>query len=99
MIPDSNHPSLPERIARLEDPARDLWWGWHAEARAVFRRRGHGRWRRTAPHPPPRHERADPPRPPLRPVGGSAPPTPPPPPPAPAALPRTRRRPRSPWST
>src|SRR3954466_6867121 len=48
MIPDSNHPSLPERIARLEDLARDLWWGWHAEARAVFRRLDYGLWRSTA---------------------------------------------------
>src|SRR3954454_5222959 len=51
MIPDSNHPSLPERIARLEDLARDLWWGWHAEARAVFRRLDYGLWRSTAHNP------------------------------------------------
>src|SRR4051794_2492504 len=51
MIPDSNHPSLPERIARLEDLARDLWWGWHAEARAVFRRLDYGLWRSPAHNP------------------------------------------------
>ena len=29
---------LPERIARLEELALDLWWSWHLEARIVFRR-------------------------------------------------------------
>src|SRR3954471_876953 len=51
MIPDSIQPSLPERIARLEDLARDLWWGWHAEARDVFRRLDYGLWRSTAHNP------------------------------------------------
>ena len=27
---------LPERVARLEDLAVDLWWAWNAEARNVF---------------------------------------------------------------
>jgi starch phosphorylase len=28
----------PERIARLRDLAYNLWWSWHPEARALFRR-------------------------------------------------------------
>ena len=38
------HPPLPysllrsRRIARLDELAADLWWSWHPEARAVFRR-------------------------------------------------------------
>ncbi len=34
----SNLPPFPQRIARLEDLAVDLWWSWHAETREVFRR-------------------------------------------------------------
>jgi starch phosphorylase len=44
------HP-LPPRIARLEDLAVDLWWSWHAEARAVFRRLDYALWRATAHNP------------------------------------------------
>src|SRR5882724_10371490 len=51
MIPDSTHPSLPGRIARLGDLAGDLWWSWHAEARIVFRRLDYGVWRATAHNP------------------------------------------------
>jgi starch phosphorylase len=42
---------LPERIARLEDLAVDLWWSWHAEARAVFRDLDYNLWRATAHNP------------------------------------------------
>ncbi len=42
---------LPERIARLEELAVDLWWSWHAEAREVFRRLDYGLWRATAHNP------------------------------------------------
>jgi starch phosphorylase len=42
---------LPERIARLEELAVDLWWSWHAEARAVFRHLDYGLWRSTAHNP------------------------------------------------
>ena len=28
---------LPERIARLEDLAFNLWWSWHRSARRLFR--------------------------------------------------------------
>jgi starch phosphorylase len=42
---------LPERIARLEDLAVDLWWSWHAEARTVFRCLDYALWRATAHNP------------------------------------------------
>jgi starch phosphorylase len=42
---------LPERIAGLEDLAVDLWWSWHAGARAVFRRLDYPLWRATAHNP------------------------------------------------
>jgi starch phosphorylase len=44
-------PSLPERIARLPELATDLWWSWHGEARAVFRRLDYPLWRLTAHNP------------------------------------------------
>lgn len=44
-------PPLPERIARLEELAIDLWWSWHAEARVVFRRLDYALWRATAHNP------------------------------------------------
>src|SRR6202035_2548680 len=47
----SGLPSIPERIARLEELASDLWWSWHAEARAVFRHLDYGLWRATAHNP------------------------------------------------
>jgi len=42
---------IPERIARLEDLATDLWWSWNAEARLVFRRLDYPLWRMTAHNP------------------------------------------------
>ena len=42
---------LPARIARLEDLASDLWWSWHPEGRAVFRRLDYAAWRATAHNP------------------------------------------------
>jgi starch phosphorylase len=42
---------LPERIARLEELALDLWWSWHLEARTVFRRLDYQLWRATAHNP------------------------------------------------
>jgi starch phosphorylase len=41
---------LPERIARLEELALDLWWSWHP-ARDVFRRLDYQLWRATAHNP------------------------------------------------
>ena len=43
--------NIPERIARLEELATDLWWSWHPEARAVFRRLDYQVWRATAHNP------------------------------------------------
>ena len=51
MIPESSRPYLPERIARLEDLAEDLWWSWHRDARTVFRGLDYGLWRATAHNP------------------------------------------------
>src|SRR3954466_10782432 len=51
MIPDSIPIALPSRLARLEELATDLWWSWHPEARAVFRRLDYGLWRVTAHNP------------------------------------------------
>jgi starch phosphorylase len=47
----SSLPSLPERIGRLEELATDLWWSWHPEARALFRRLDYTIWRSTAHNP------------------------------------------------
>src|SRR4029450_2135947 len=44
-------PSLPERIARLEELAIDLWWSWHPEGRRVFRQLDYQLWRTTAHNP------------------------------------------------
>ena len=43
--------ALPERLDRLEELAVDLWWSWHPEARAVFRRLDYTLWRGTAHNP------------------------------------------------
>src|SRR5471032_1427148 len=51
MIPESSHPYLPERIARLEELVGDLWWSWHPDARTVFRRLDYGLWRASAHNP------------------------------------------------
>src|SRR5476649_348473 len=51
MIPETSRPYLPERIARLEDLAEDLWWSWQRDARTVFRRLDYGLWRATAHNP------------------------------------------------
>ena len=51
MTADSVRPYQPERIARLEELAEDLWWTWHPEARLVFRRLDFGLWRATAHNP------------------------------------------------
>jgi len=47
----SNLPPFPERIARLEDLAVDLWWSWDAETREVFRHLDYTTWRSTAHNP------------------------------------------------
>jgi glycogen phosphorylase len=47
----SGLPALPDRIARLEELAIDLWWSWHPVARIVFRTLDYGLWRATAHNP------------------------------------------------
>ena len=47
----STLPPLPARIARLDELAIDLWWSWHPEGRAVFRRLDYDAWRATAHNP------------------------------------------------
>ena len=47
----SGLPPLPERIARLEELAVDLWWSWHRDARQVFRTLDYRLWRATAHNP------------------------------------------------
>src|ERR1051325_369570 len=44
-------PNLPDRIKRLEELARDLWWSWNQDARQVFRRLDYPLWRLTAHNP------------------------------------------------
>ncbi|OFW38522.1 MAG: alpha-glucan phosphorylase [Acidobacteria bacterium RIFCSPLOWO2_12_FULL_67_14] len=43
--------ALPERIARLDELARDVWWSWTPDARNVFRRLDYALWRVTAHNP------------------------------------------------
>ena len=38
---------IPERIGRLEELANNLWWSWHPEGRALFRRLDYPLWRST----------------------------------------------------
>src|SRR5262245_6111516 len=42
---------IPERIARIEELAVDLWWAWSPEAREVFRQLDYRAWRLTAHNP------------------------------------------------
>jgi len=44
-------PKLPDRIARLNDLASNLWWSWHDEARAVFRALDYPLWRSSGHNP------------------------------------------------
>jgi glycogen phosphorylase len=42
---------IPERLQRLPELARDLWWTWNGQAREVFRRLDYPLWRQTAHNP------------------------------------------------
>jgi glycogen phosphorylase len=42
---------IPDRLARLPELARDLWWTWNTQAREVFRRLDYPLWRQTAHNP------------------------------------------------
>jgi starch phosphorylase len=44
-------PSIPERLHRLPELAKDLWWTWNPPAREVFRRLDYPLWRQTAHNP------------------------------------------------
>jgi starch phosphorylase len=44
-------PPLPDRLARLNELAYNLWWSWNHQAREVFRRLDYPLWRRTAHNP------------------------------------------------
>src|SRR5437868_15007956 len=43
--------ALPKSLNRLHDLATDLWWSWHPDGRAVFRRLDYALWRATAHNP------------------------------------------------
>jgi len=42
---------IPERIGRLEELANNLWWSWHPEGRALFRRLDYSLWRSSGHNP------------------------------------------------
>jgi len=44
-------PIIPERLHRLPELARDLWWTWNTQAREVFRKLDYQLWRQTAHNP------------------------------------------------
>ncbi|MDH5526551.1 MAG: alpha-glucan family phosphorylase [Nitrospirota bacterium] len=44
-------PALPERIARLEELSRNLWFSWNADARSLFFRLDRSLWRRVGHNP------------------------------------------------
>jgi starch phosphorylase len=44
-------PKIPERIARLNELAKNLWWSWHPEARDVFRALDYQLWRLSGHNP------------------------------------------------
>src|SRR5262245_31829382 len=44
-------PPIPSRLNRLGELAVYLWWSWHTDARAVFRRLDYALWRATAHNP------------------------------------------------
>src|SRR5438128_4601886 len=43
--------SMPPRLNRLSELAKDLWWTWNPAAREVFRRLDYTLWRQTAHNP------------------------------------------------
>jgi starch phosphorylase len=44
-------PEIPDRLKRLPELARDLWWTWNTQAREVFRKLDYPLWRQTAHNP------------------------------------------------
>ena len=45
------HRELPERLARLNEVANNLWWSWHPQARDLFRALDYPLWRMTGHNP------------------------------------------------
>ena len=50
-VSEQTIPTLPPRIAGLDDLSRNLWWAWQPEARALFRRLGLTLWVRSRKNP------------------------------------------------
>jgi starch phosphorylase len=48
---DAKVAAVPDRISRINELARDLWWTWHPPVREVFRRLDYMLWRVTAHNP------------------------------------------------
>ena len=44
-------PVLPQRIARLDELANNLWWSWHENARSLFRALDYSGWRLSGHNP------------------------------------------------
>jgi len=42
---ENQFPHLPERIFGLMDPAYNLWWSWHPNARMLFKSLDHLAWK------------------------------------------------------
>ncbi len=47
MVDQALDPKLPQRIARLNELAKNLWWSWHPEARNLFRNLDYPRWKQS----------------------------------------------------
>ena len=44
-------PIMPSRVSRLYDLAYNLWWSWHPEARALYRKLDPDLWERIGHNP------------------------------------------------
>ncbi len=49
--PNAAATAIPERLKRLPELAKDLWWTWNPRAREVFRKLDYTLWRQTAHNP------------------------------------------------
>ena len=45
------HPTIPEKLARLEELAGNLWYSWHRPARALFSSLDRDLWNRVGHNP------------------------------------------------
>ena len=48
---ETGEATIPSRLGRLTELARDLWWTWNTQARVVFRMLDYPLWRQTAHNP------------------------------------------------